>query len=227
MEIPADGVGAYALAIALAPEREGAPFLAVAWPHRLLFPEDVRAMLEVLFQQAAVMAERASLAKAHERLAIELKVTVAELERASQAKSDFLAGMSHELRTPLNAILGFSDLMRAEDHPDGTLHVPPEWAEHVHRGGQHLLGLINDILDLSKVEAGRIDLQPSRLHLDTVVGEAIDAIRPLAARKHLELESVLPAGLHVTADRARFRQIVYNLLSNAIKHTPDGGAIRV
>ena len=106
---------------------------------------------------------------AQRRMATELSASVEALTRASQAKSAFLANMSHELRTPLNAIIGFSDLMRLEE-PDGDRRrVPAEWVEHIHTSGRHLLGLINDILDLAKVEAGRLELRLAPLRIDTAV----------------------------------------------------------
>lgn len=149
-----------------------------------------------------------------------------ELEGASRAKSDFLASMSHELRTPLSAIIGFSELMRSERREDQHLVVPEEWVEHINRSGNQLLGLINDVLDLTKVEAGRLDLQLESFDLQTSITESITGLRPLAERKHLRLAADVEPGTLV-ADRARFRQILYNLLSNAIKYTPDGGDIRV
>jgi CheY-like chemotaxis protein len=151
---------------------------------------------------------------------------VEALTRASHAKSAFLANMSHELRTPLNAIIGFSDLMRLEE-PDGDRRrVPAEWIEHIHTSGRHLLGLINDILDLAKVEAGRLDLRLAPLRADTAVSELLTGLSPLLATKHLTASTDL-AEATALADRVRFRQIVENLLSNAIKFTPEGGALSV
>ena len=159
-------------------------------------------------------------------LAQRLSATVHALEQASQAKSDFLASMSHELRTPLSAIIGFSALMRDEPLSGGKRSVPDEWIEHVHRSGDHLLALINDVLDLTKIEAGRINLEREPFDLGTALAESVEGLRPLADRKAIEMVLDREDGA-ITADRGRLRQIVYNLLSNAIKFTPDGGRITV
>jgi CheY-like chemotaxis protein/anti-sigma regulatory factor (Ser/Thr protein kinase) len=151
---------------------------------------------------------------------------VAALRAANQAKSDFLASMSHELRTPLNAIIGFSELMREEPQVDGAMTVPPEWVEHIHRSGQHLLGLINDVLDLSKIEAGRIDLLLEPVDIGQAVGDAVAGVRALADRKQLRLRSV-SEHVVVEVDRGRLRQILYNLLSNAIKFTAPSGDVTI
>jgi CheY-like chemotaxis protein/anti-sigma regulatory factor (Ser/Thr protein kinase) len=134
--------------------------------------------------------------------------------------------MSHELRTPLSAILGFSDLMRQEVVDQGHVRAPLEWVEHIHRGGEHLLALINDVLDLSKVEAGRLDLRREVVELAPAINELLESIRPLADRKRLQLIAEVPA-ISIAVDRGRFRQILYNLLSNAIKFTPTDGIVRV
>ncbi|HEY2887169.1 MAG TPA: response regulator, partial [Candidatus Limnocylindrales bacterium] len=151
---------------------------------------------------------------------------VGELESASAAKSDFLASMSHELRTPLNAIIGFSDLMRSSPAVDGNVLVPTEWIEHVHRSGQHLLGLINDVLDLTKIEAGRMELIRESVDLAQVAGESVAGLRPVADQKGVRLEANVGSTL-ISVDRGRLRQILYNLLSNAIKFTPSGGLVSV
>ena len=194
--------------------------------YQSLFGDDEQALLLLLGSQAATLAERADALARAGALSERLSHTVDALRSASQAKSDFLASMSHELRTPLNAILGFSDLMRSEPAEDDRRTVPVEWIDHVNSAGRHLLDLINDVLDLSKVEAGRIELHPSPLDLKLAVGEAVAGLRPLADRKQLTLTSDLDAE-HVVADPGRFRQILYNLLSNAIKYTPDGGSVTV
>jgi CheY-like chemotaxis protein/anti-sigma regulatory factor (Ser/Thr protein kinase) len=134
--------------------------------------------------------------------------------------------MSHELRTPLSAIIGFSDLMRTEPHHGDAITVPAEWVEHIHRSGQHLLGLINDVLDLAKIEAGRLDLTVERIDLGMAVTESVAGLRPLADRKQIVVETTIPS-IALDVDRGRFRQIVYNLLSNAIKYTPVGGRIGI
>ena len=200
--------------------------LVVLSGHHSLFHDSDLELLATLGAQTAVVAERRAVLAEQEGLATRLEATVEALLAASQAKSDFLASMSHELRTPLSAILGFSDLMRGEDQADGNVVVPLEWVEHIHRGGEHLLSLINDVLDLAKVEAGRLDLHAEPIELAPAVTELLNGVQPLAERKQLRLVSSIPA-ISVVADRGRLRQVLYNLLSNAIKFTPPGGEIRV
>ena len=191
-----------------------------------LFGTDDEELLAGLGARTALLAERRMLLAEQEHLAHQLASTVEALRTASQAKSDFLASMSHELRTPLSAIIGFSELMLAEERRDDALVVPVEWVEHIHRSGDHLLGLINDVLDLAKIEAGRLELHPEPFDLPGAVGESIAGLKPLAERKRLRLESEVDS-LRLVADRGRFRQVLYNLLSNAIKFTPEGGRVRV
>jgi signal transduction histidine kinase/DNA-binding response OmpR family regulator len=202
--------------------------LAIVARFRSLFGDDDYELLEALARRTAVLVDRRAMLQEEERLTRTLRDTVAALQAANQAKSDFLASMSHELRTPLSAIIGFSDLMRAEAATETTtVQVPVEWVDHINRSGQHLLGLINDVLDLAKIEAGRLELEREQFDLATALNEAVAGVRPLADRKHLRLEAELASGLLVHVDRGRFRQIAYNLLSNAIKFTPDGGSVRI
>ncbi|WP_343871514.1 hybrid sensor histidine kinase/response regulator [Dactylosporangium roseum] len=213
-----------ALPIELADHRRGAVLLLDRY--RALFTVDDLRLARVLGGQARLLAERSMIMAEQRNLAEQLADSVAALTHASQAKSDFLAGMSHELRTPLNAIIGFSDLMRAES-PDGDRRsVPAEWVDHVHNSGRHLLGLINDILDLAKVEAGRLELDPRPLALDTTIAEVTTNLRPLTENKGLQVYVDVPP-IAVRADALRFRQILDNLLSNAIKFTPEAGLIAV
>ena len=149
-----------------------------------------------------------------------------EVERADQLKSEFLASMSHELRTPLNAIIGFSDLLQ-EQSAGEVNEKQQRYLNHISHGARHLLTLINDILDLSKIEAGRLDLRLERLILPDDIEEVFTAVRPLATTKGLDLDIHVSAGLELHANKTRFKQILYNLLSNAVKFTPAGGSITV
>jgi PAS domain S-box-containing protein len=149
------------------------------------------------------------------------------VQEASRLKSEFLANMSHELRTPLNAIIGFAELLY-----DGQVTPDmPEFRDFMHdilRSGQHLLQLINDVLDLSKVEAGRLEFHPEETSLEQVVGESIAMLRPLAAQKSLTLDHDVDAQVaHAFVDRGRLKQVLYNYLSNAIKFTPENGHVSV
>jgi signal transduction histidine kinase/CheY-like chemotaxis protein len=212
------------LSMPVPPDAEGAVLLFNR--HRSLFSDDDLRLLAALGGQAGILAERQAVTAAQRRMADELSASVEALTRANQAKSAFLANMSHELRTPLNAIIGFSDLMRMEE-PDGDRRrVPAEWVEHIHTSGRHLLGLINDILDLAKVEAGRLDLRLGPLRADTAVDDLLTGLSPLLSTKKLTVARDMSEAT-VLADRVRFRQIVENLLSNAIKFTPEGGRISV
>ena len=150
-----------------------------------------------------------------------------ELERVNLHKSQFLANMSHELRTPLNAIIGFSEVL--QDQLFGELNDKQlRYINNVLSSGRHLLNLVNDILDLSKVEAGRMELHWEEFSSRQSVSEVLSQLSTLAAQKELNLRASLTPGLDmITADRGRFRQILYNLLSNAIKFTPQGGTVEV
>ena len=157
----------------------------------------------------------------------ELRAVNAQLESASRHKSEFLAHMSHELRTPLNAILGFAELLRDQSY--GPLSAKQDrYVGHIHSSGKHLLALINDLLDLSKVEAGKIELRPETFAFHEALTAALTEVRPQADAKRLELELHLDENLlTITADPVRFTQIVLNLLSNAVKFTPEGGTVTV
>ncbi|HYN95783.1 MAG TPA: response regulator, partial [Pilimelia sp.] len=213
-----------ALPLTVPPDSTGA--LLIFNRHRSLFSEDDLRLLADIGAQAGILAERGAVIAEQRRLADELAASVTALTKASEAKSDFLANMSHELRTPLNAIIGFSDLMRGEQPSDDQRTVPAEWVDHIHTSGRHLLGLINDVLDLAKVEAGRLDLQPVPVRIDTAAQDLLTALRPLVDRQNLTTRIDIPP-MVANVDPVRFRQILENLLSNAIKFTPAGGQITV
>lgn len=155
-----------------------------------------------------------------------LKWAKEEAERVSKFKDQFLSTMSHELRTPLNAILGFSDLLPDERY--GPLNERQRrYVSHIHTGGQHLLRLINDILDLSKIEAGRFELAIENVPVERSFREVLDVVRPLAEKKSQSLSYEAEATLAVRADSTRLKQVLINLAGNAIKFTPDGGKIKL
>jgi signal transduction histidine kinase/DNA-binding response OmpR family regulator len=149
-----------------------------------------------------------------------------ELERSSKFKDQFLSTMSHELRTPLNAVLGFSDLLSEVRY--GPLNEKQRrYVNHISTGGKHLLRLINDILDLSKIEAGRLQLTLETVQIETCFSEACDTLHPLISRKGHILEKHPAQGLSVRADGTRLKQILMNLIGNAVKFTPEGGKIEL
>ena len=156
----------------------------------------------------------------------ELEARNREAERANRLKSEFLASMSHELRTPLHTIIGFSELLQ-EGH-DGDLNDRQQrFVGHIRRDSEHLLELINDILDLSKIEAGQLTLKKEVYPLARSVGEALDAVRPGAAGKGIHIEERGERDAMVDADPLRVKEMLYNLLSNAVKFTPEGGKVWV
>ncbi len=149
-------------------------------------------------------------------------------EAASQAKSEFLANMSHELRTPLNAILGFSEIMR--DEVFGKLGKPQylDYAGNIHESGQHLLGLINDVLDLSRIEAGRFVVRAEEIDVAKAIANALTMFEVRVGQSAIALRADIDANLpHLLADDRAFRQILLNLLSNAVKFTKAGGTVTV
>ena len=172
-------------------------------------------------------ATQSALAIQNARLFREIEDKSRQLEVASQHKSEFLANMSHELRTPLNAIIGFSEVLT--DRMFGELNEKQEeYLKDIYASGTHLLSLINDILDLSKIEAGRMELELSDFHLPTALDNALMLVRERAGRRNLTLHKNVDAEVgDVRADERKVRQVVLNLLSNAIKFTPEGGRIEV
>jgi len=150
-----------------------------------------------------------------------------ELERANQAKDRFLASMSHELRTPLNGIIGFAEFL--VDGKPGAINVKQkEYLEDILNSGRHLLHLINDMLDLVKVQAGKLELRPETFALRECIDEVCAGVAPLAESKRIRLRVTMTADLEsVTLDIQRFRQVLYNLLSNALKFTDEHGQVEV
>ena len=156
----------------------------------------------------------------------ELELRNEEIERANRMKSEFLANMSHELRTPLHTVIGFSELLVEETK--GALNPDQRrFLGHIIKDANHLLALINEILDLSKIESGKLKLTRVPLDLGVVLDDTLSSIRPACASKGIDLRSRVELTAPVNADRLRLKQILYNLLSNAVKFTPGGGAILV
>jgi signal transduction histidine kinase len=172
-------------------------------------------------------ATQSALAIQNARLFREIEEKSHQLEVASQHKSEFLANMSHELRTPLNAIIGFSEVLA--DRMFGDLNEKQEeYLKDIYASGTHLLSLINDILDLSKIEAGRMELELTDFDLPTALDNALMLVRERAGRRTITLQMSVDERVgEVRADERKIRQVVLNLLSNAIKFTPEGGRIEV
>lgn len=162
------------------------------------------------------------------RDAFELEAQNRRIQEANRLKSEFLANMSHELRTPLNAILGFGELLHdGVVSPDSTQHA--EFLGHILKSGRHLLQLINDVLDLAKVEAGKVQFRPESIELEPVIDEVMSVVRAISVEKNIRMSAAVDPGLKdgVYLDPARLKQILYNFLSNALKFTPPGGEVTV
>jgi signal transduction histidine kinase len=184
------------------------------------FSEKAIRLLKTFADQAVIGIQNA-------RLFREIQEKSAQLEVANKHKSEFLANMSHELRTPLNAIIGFSEVL-SERMFGEVNEKQAEYLKDIHESGRHLLSLINDILDLSKIEAGRMELELSSFHLPTALSNAMTLVRERAQRHGIQLGLEIDEQLgEVDADERKFKQIMLNLLSNAVKFTPDGGKVDV
>ncbi|HKA61645.1 MAG TPA: ATP-binding protein, partial [Methylomirabilota bacterium] len=170
-------------------------------------------------------ATQSALAIQNARLFEEIADKGRQLEAASRHKSEFLANMSHELRTPLNAVIGFSEVLLQRMFGDLN-PKQDEYLKDIYASGQHLLSLINDILDLSKIEAGRMELAPAPFHLPSALENAVTLVKERAARHAIALEvEVDPRLGEVVGDERKVKQVLLNLLSNAVKFTPEGGRI--
>jgi signal transduction histidine kinase len=194
--------------------------LAVTRNHPGEFRADAIDLLRTFATQSALAIQNA-------RLFRELADKSRQLEVASQHKSEFLANMSHELRTPLNAVIGFSEVLT--ERMFGELNEKQdEYLKDIHASGQHLLSLINDILDLSKIEAGKMELELSDFDLPMTIDNALMLVRERAARRSIALNTAVDERLgHIQGDERKIRQVLLNLLSNAIKFTPERGRIHV
>jgi signal transduction histidine kinase len=184
------------------------------------FSEKDIALLKTFADQAVIAIENV-------RLFHEIQDKSRQLEVANKHKSEFLANMSHELRTPLNAIIGFSEVLL--ERLFGDLNdKQDDYLKDIHSSGRHLLQLINDILDLSKVEAGRMELEVATFDLPTAISNAMTLVRERAQKHEITLGLDADPELgEIVADERKFKQILLNLLSNAVKFTPDGGRIDV
>jgi signal transduction histidine kinase len=194
--------------------------IAVCRPAPGYFTDKQVALLKTFADQAVIAIENV-------RLFNEIQEKSQQLEIANRHKSEFLANMSHELRTPLNAIIGFSEVLQERMFGDMN-EKQEEYINDIHGSGKHLLSLINDILDLSKVEAGRMELELGSFDLPSAIDNALTLIKERAGRHNIELSNTTDPGVsQIHADERKFKQILLNLLSNAVKFTPEGGRISV
>jgi len=202
--------------------REGRPFGTM-----LLRRTEVRPFTDRQIALSKTFADQAAIGIENVRLFNEIQEKSAQLEVANKHKSEFLANMSHELRTPLNAIIGFSEVL--SERMFGEINEKQaDYLKDIHESGRHLLSLINDILDLSKIEAGRMDLEISTFDLPSALSNAMTLVRERAQRHGIALSLEVDKRLGAfQADERKFKQIVLNLLSNAVKFTPDGGKVDV
>jgi len=222
--------------LVLVPLRGGTKLVGVlgVLPGTTFGPEE-RAALEQAAPNLAIACERGSAHHNTRRLAVEVRQTAQRLEQlnteldgAMKTKDLFLSNISHELRTPLNSIIGFTDLLLTEDLGAALSAQQRDFLDTVARNGRQLLQLINELLDLQRIAAGRMELKPESVQLAGLLNEAASSVQAqLQKHQHALVVTPPPAELRVQADPGRVRQVLLNLLSNAIKFTPDGGRITV
>jgi len=191
--------------------------------HRSLFSDDDLDVVEDLGTQAALLAGRADATAEQKRLGEQLASTVEALGVANHAKSNLLARVSHEFRTPLTAVIGYCAILR-RTLPTPLAPVPSDAIDRLDEAGQHLLTLVEEVLDVAKMDAGHLSLRMEKVDVRQLVHRTIEEMRPMAGRKRITLSSDLERAW-VEADPRRLLQVLYNLSSNAIKFTPEGGTV--
>ena len=195
----------------------------------ILKPEtmsELKTLINNALREQELLVKNRKLVDSLQRSNTSLERTNKALEQANRTKSDFMAKMSHELRTPLNVVIGFAELM-LDQVPGKVNEEQRQCLDDIFSSGQHLLGLINDILDLSKIESGKVELKLANITLPTLMESVRSAMMPMLVQRGQSLDVKLEGGLYVRADEARLRQVLFNLLSNATKFTPYGGEIRI
>jgi signal transduction histidine kinase/CheY-like chemotaxis protein len=199
---------------------EGGRLAVLAGPFTPAFGSDEISRVQQFMTAVAAALDRA-------RLLDRLQETNVQLKEANKHKSVFLASMSHELRTPLNAILGFSELLIDAQDRQHSPATRLRFLEQIHSSGKHLLGLINDILDLSKIEAGQMELRLQMVSIPDVVDQVRSTVEALAAQKEIRIEADVSGLGEIEADAGKFKQMLLNLVSNAIKFTSAGGSVTI
>ena len=203
---------------------DGGPRAWLSSGRRTLFLLLARRFHQVAFESVLYRCEKSELIAELEQAKANSDEARRRAEEASLAKSRFLATMSHELRTPLNAVLGFSEVLKNEIFGAHANPTYKDYASDIHSSGQHLLTLINEILDLSRIEAGRYELKEEGLSLGAIAQDCRHLLAIRAQKRELELKELIEPNLpRIWADERAMRQIVLNLLTNAIKFTPRGG----
>jgi signal transduction histidine kinase len=197
----------------------------VDYPGAIATTDYIRAVLNILEDFGTEKQRLEEMQRAVLNILEDLDVEKRNAQEANRMKSEFLANMSHELRTPLNAIIGFAKLM-AHGKVGPVSPQQREFLEDILTSSNHLLQLINDVLDLAKVEAGKTEFHPEPIELAQIVGEVRNILRAVAAHKQIEIETAIdPACTGLDLDPAKLKQVLYNYLSNALKFTPDNGRV--
>jgi signal transduction histidine kinase/CheY-like chemotaxis protein len=215
-----EGANRTLLVLPIAGSEVGGRLIVIAGPFTPNFGSDGLTRIQQFMSAVATAVDRAHLLD-------KLKEANAELTEANRHKTVFLANMSHELRTPLNAILGFSELLIDSKNGQFPAATRLRFLEQIHTSGKHLLGLINDILDLSKIEAGQMDLRLQMVSVADVVNQVVSIVEPLAGQKQIHLESDARDAGQIFADEGKLKQMILNLVSNAIKFTAAAGTVSI